>query len=605
MPAGMTEPPIGIPPSSRSAILLQRGWLAPLVIAAAVFAVYLPNLHHAFQYDDLHSIVENPHLRSLANIDDFFWRPDMFTADPKSGMYRPLVLISYAFNYALDGYQVEGYHIFNIAVHLANALLLYGLARRCFNSIFAGLVGGLLFALHPLAGEPVNYISSRSESLSALFSLLSLRLYIHAREGAGIGICLLSALAFACALLSKSIAIVLPLVYMAHQLSRGEISIGQLKGSIKYHLPFVLLGGAYAIAVNQAIRTALVDHPVRGWWVQAATQCKVLVYYLKLLFVPWGQSVEHQMILSRELGDGTLLVSLALLGTLAYCLVLLCRRSGTLFFWTVWPGLFLVPTFFVPLNVLANEHRIYIPAMGMAVLFGRVLQVYVGRRRGLPLLALVIVFYGALSIQRSLVWSTPATLWANAIAQAPFMPRPHLWMGDVYKTQGRNQKALDSYNIALTVNPGMLSGADLLAINNNMGAAYLALGRYSDAATWYRRALSIDPNYNKARDALEGLTALTSGALMPQAEKHHKTGLKMMVASLLDQAVGEFNRALAIQQHAKIYQALGLTHERIGDTKAAIVEYQTMLRLPGISDHLAMGIRRRITTLQSVEAIND
>jgi hypothetical protein len=73
----------------------------------------------------------------------------------------------------------------------------------------------------------------------------------------------------------------------------------------------------------------------------------------------------------------------------------------------------------------------------------------------------------------------------------------------------------------------------------------------------------------------------------------------------LDQAVGEFNRALAIQQHAKIYQALGLTHERIGDTKAAILVYQTMLRLPGISDHLAMGIRRRITTLQSVETIND
>ena len=160
--------------SGRWARALEEGWLGWLAISAVVLVAYFPSLHNAFQYDDLHSIVENPHLRSLANLDDFFWRPDMFTADPRSTMYRPLVLVSYTLNYALVEFRVAGYHGFNIAVHIANCLLLCALARRYFTARYIGLAGGLLFALHPIAGEPVNYISSRSESLCALFSLLSL-----------------------------------------------------------------------------------------------------------------------------------------------------------------------------------------------------------------------------------------------------------------------------------------------------------------------------------------------------------------------------------------------------------------------------------------------
>ena len=91
--------------------LQQRRAACPL-IAVAILAVYWPALDHPFQYDDIHSIVDNPHLRTLAHIDDFFWRSDMFSADTKGGMYRPLVLVSYAINYAADGYRVVGYRLF-------------------------------------------------------------------------------------------------------------------------------------------------------------------------------------------------------------------------------------------------------------------------------------------------------------------------------------------------------------------------------------------------------------------------------------------------------------------------------------------------------------
>ena len=75
-----------------------------------VFLVYSSGVSHPFHYDDLHSIRDNPHLRSVENIPQFFYRTDFFSADPRGRMYRPLVLVSYAFNYGLDKLQVESYH---------------------------------------------------------------------------------------------------------------------------------------------------------------------------------------------------------------------------------------------------------------------------------------------------------------------------------------------------------------------------------------------------------------------------------------------------------------------------------------------------------------
>ncbi len=577
--------------------ILQKGWVAWTAITLAVLAVYLPSLNHAFQYDDLHSIVENSHLRTLYNLDDFFTRPDMFTADAKSAMYRPLVLVSYAFNYALGGYQVAGYHWLNIALHWANCLLVRSLMQRLSGLWSVGLASGLLFALHPIAGEPVNYISSRSESLCAFFILISLLQYIRARERASLMPYLCSLSAFACALLAKSVGIIVPLVLAVRDATAEGVSARRLLHNAKYHLLFWLVGLAYAAGVRQALQTALIDRPVRGLSVQIFTQVKALVYYLKLLLVPWGQSVEHQFVLADGIGDGAVLAALALLGSLAFCLFLLWHRSRWLFFGCVWPALFLLPTFVVPLNVLANEHRLYIPAMGLTALLAWVLVARVERRQGLLVLGLLIASYAGLSRNRSQVWQTPATLWADALDRAPRMPRPHIFTGDVYRGQGRNIDALESYQRALTVNPESLSGGDLLVIHNNIGATYLAMGHNEQAMASYRRAIAIDPDFAKARDALEALQALASVAWHPEAEKRYKAGLKMVVAGMLEQAIAELSAALQFQRRPRIYQALALAYERSGQTAAAIEAYRALLRLPSVKATLAQNAHERLAEL--------
>ncbi|MFC1525546.1 hypothetical protein ACFL6X_01910, partial [Candidatus Latescibacterota bacterium] len=125
-------------------------------------------------------------------------------------MYRPLVLLSYAFDYAVGEYGGLGYHLTNLAIHLAVTGLLYLVLKNLGATAGAAAAGALLFGVHPLTTEPVNYISSRSESMAVMFCVASFLLYL--RTGRHRSIAVLSVAGFAAALLSKSVAIGFPLV---------------------------------------------------------------------------------------------------------------------------------------------------------------------------------------------------------------------------------------------------------------------------------------------------------------------------------------------------------------------------------------------------------
>jgi hypothetical protein len=136
-----------------------------------VAILYGSSLDGRFHYDDFHSIVQNPHIRELGNSAAFFVNTDMFSVDEDKAMYRPLLLLSFALNYAFHGYDIVGYHVVNIALHYACVLLVWGIAIRMGCTQFVALIVAAMFCAHPLATEPVNYISSRSELMGACFFL--------------------------------------------------------------------------------------------------------------------------------------------------------------------------------------------------------------------------------------------------------------------------------------------------------------------------------------------------------------------------------------------------------------------------------------------------
>ena len=274
-----------------------------MILVAGGLLVYGGSTSNAFHYDDEHSIVNNAAVRSLANLPSFFTDPTTFSEDPGKAMYRPLLVSSYALNYALDDYRLFGFHLVNLALHIGNAFLLFHLGALLFDGRSAACAA-VLFLAHPIASEPVNYISARSESLAALFYLACIARYI---KGSARG----SAFFFVLGLLSKSTAVTAPVTLLCYELGRECTWRGLLAAlsRLRWHLAAAAL---YAAFLRDLVGAAIGDNRVRGLGEQMLTQFKALVYYAKLLIFPSGLSVEHAFYVSTAVEPVHVVIALFL-----------------------------------------------------------------------------------------------------------------------------------------------------------------------------------------------------------------------------------------------------------------------------------------------------
>ena len=99
--------------------IAASSWISAAFLTVLVSGLYLSSLDNSFHYDDRHVIVENPHIRSLDRLPQFFLQPAYFSRDADKAMYRPLLLCSLALNYAWSGYQTYSYHLVNIGLRLS------------------------------------------------------------------------------------------------------------------------------------------------------------------------------------------------------------------------------------------------------------------------------------------------------------------------------------------------------------------------------------------------------------------------------------------------------------------------------------------------------
>src|SRR5213594_3953589 len=192
-------------------------WLAPLLVALFTLAAFLPALQNQFvNWDDKDNFLDNPHYRGLG------WTHLRWMWTTHLGHYIPLTWMTLGLDYLIWGMNPTGYHLTNLLLHAANAVLVYRLIVALVPGVGAraALVGALGFAIHPLRVESVAWATERRDVLSGLFYLATVLGYLRfaeaQREGrpwrgwlaASVGCFLLS-------LLAKAWGITLPLVLLA------------------------------------------------------------------------------------------------------------------------------------------------------------------------------------------------------------------------------------------------------------------------------------------------------------------------------------------------------------------------------------------------------
>ena len=487
-----------------------------LIIVLLGALIYSNTLTASFQFDDKLNIVDNQVIRDIGNL----WPP--FGA-------RWFGLLTFSLNYLAGGLDPFGYHLVNICIHILTALSVYlfvlltlrtpyfrNFSSTIISQSWFAFVCALLFVAHPIQTQAVTYIVQRFASLASLLFMLSLDFYIlarldatNSRPGPPAGRfrflrsrVLLYAAAGIFALLSlktKENAYTLPVVAAMYDLmfiSGLSAAFAAVRKRWRAAASLSALALAALVFVNSRYGLlALFDRLKATNEISRhdylITQFRVIVTYIRLLFFPTGQTIDHRYRVYHTLLDPEVIASLALIVLLAGAAVYLYAhsRNGNRYlrlvsFGILWFFITLsIESSIIPIIDVMFEHRVYLPSTGaiLAVAAAVVYALEISARDRIRvrvsaaclLVALVTMLAYAAHV-RNTVWRSELTLWTDAIAKKPLNPRAYNMVGIYLQANFRIYEAIDYFKKALEVDNSYAEA------RSNLGNAYILTGRVDE-----------------------------------------------------------------------------------------------------------------------------
>src|SRR2546426_1174670 len=551
-------------------------WLAPSLVALVTLAAFLPTLHNQFvNWDDDVNFLDNPHYRGLG-WSQLRWMWTTF----HMAHYIPLTWMTLGMDYLIWGMNPVGYHLTSLLLHVTSAVVFFFLARR-FLTLALPLASGrghaltvsagfaaLVFAIHPLRVESVAWATERRDVLSGLFYLLTLLMYMRACERGARGrrSYWLSVALFGCALLSKSMAVSLPVVLLileAYPLRRLGGSLGWSSASARRvyveKIPFVLLAAAAsALALlAQLSSRAMVSVAHLSALDRLAVSAYGLSFYLWKTVVPLNLSPLYMLPQTVNPAATPFIVSYG--GVLAVTAIALALRRR-------WPGLpaawlayvvVLLPVLGIAQNgpQIAADRYTYLAALGWAILAGAGLLSRWRRSTssttgapatwGLAGMATgIVIALGVLTWNQVQIWHDSGRLWTYALAIDPNSPIAHSNLGELLDRQGRPAEAIDHFQQALRLKP------DFPLAHNNWGMALKGQGRPAEAIDHFQQALRLKPDFPIAQNNWG--TALGQLGEPAQAIDHFQQALRLDP----DFALAHSNWGAALLQQGKPAEAI-------------------------------------------------
>jgi len=569
-----------------------------LLIILAAFAAYHNSFSGPFVFDDIPAIVDNPSIRHLWPITRVMV-PPLSTAGANG---RPMVNLSLAVNYAWGGTSVVGYHVVNLLLHVAVALVLFGLVLRTLRLPSLGgwfegkarpiaLATTLLWTVHPLLTDSVTAVIQRNELIVGFFYLVTLygvvRSYDSARKSfwytCAIAACLLG-------MASKEVMATAPVMVLLYD--RAFLS-GSFKKSLMQRRPLYLgLSATWLLLVflislaSDRNDTVGFGHGV-AWWVYALTQCQAIVRYLGLALWPQALVFDYGKEVVRDFATvwPQAAILLVLLGATVYATI---RRpklgfAGCWFFGILAPSSSIVP---LTTQTMA-EHRMYLPLISVVVLATVGLFAKAGKNAGLAIVVCVAALLGWKTVRRNEVYRSAVSLWSDTTSKRPGNVRAHNHLGNALDSAGRRSEALESYDKALQLQP------DYAMACYNKAECLLKLGQTSAAIELFDRALRISPGYFKALrgkgDALvqagrgDAAIPLYQEALKLQpddSEAARSLGIALLGAGRVPDAIERFEAILRVDpRDAKAHSNLGYALSRVGRIEMAVEHFEAAVRL--------------------------
>jgi tetratricopeptide (TPR) repeat protein len=534
---------------------VPRASILPYVVAALaaiilVFWAYSPALNGPFLFDDTTLPFALPAFSPSL--------PVWLSVD-----VRPVLFFTYWVNYHIGQNDPYSFHVVNILIHLVSGWLIFVIVRRLLewrrgtlldgrgsvttlasgdavpiravpsrdregavqttNDNLLAAFAAAIFLLHPVQTEAVAYLAGRSESLSAMFVLATLALFLYRRKAAVSWSVVAAVLAlFGLALLSKQSAIVLPaLLLLTDYWWNPPFSFQGIRANWKIYAPMALgalAGVAFFWRIIRSAETAGFGMKDLTWYQYFFTQCRALFVYLGMFLLPMNLTADWDFAISRTVLDRGAIVGMVVLLAMVAAAWHYRRRfplAGYGFFVFL---LMMAPTSsFLPIKDPIAERRLYSAILGLLLivvdLVGRVKL----ERKVLVAACLVVVLLAAVVTHaRAAVWSDPLALWEDTARKAPNKRRVRFQLGYAYFSMNPPQfeRAIAEFEKAAQLEP---PDANLML---DWGLALDGLNRRAEALAKLRTAAMMDRTahvysqigmvYAKNGDWAEALDALAA-----------------------------------------------------------------------------------------------
>ena len=595
---------------------LYRDTPAFLALALLVAASYFPAFSAGFVWDDI-IFTEEPVIHRWSGLWNIWFSP----ADiRKEGHYWPVVYTTFWLEHKLWGLEPLGYHLVNVALHLANVVLAWRLLRIL--NVPGSWAIAAVFAVHPLHVESVAWIIERKDLLSTLFYICAVFAWIRFSETPSPGrYCLLMAL-FLAGLLSKSMVVTLPAALVILQWWRH----GHVTRNDAFRLVPLLLVGLSVTAADLAFYTS--REPLSLGYSTAERMLiagHALWFYAGKLLWPTGLAVIYPLWDTR-VGDPLGWLYVAAAAGLAILLWLVRRRLGrgpaagaAFFAVTLSPVLGFIDFGYMQFSFVADRFQ-YLAGIGlMAVLVGGAAR-HARRLPGALRLGAAGAFAAALAALGTLTWHQAGiyrdeiTFFSHVVAHNPEARDAHLNLGTALVDADRLEEGHAATLVAVRQRP------DSASAQANLGSVLLRMERTDHAEVHLAKALELDPRNRRASHNMaelrrkqgryEEAAELFRKVLAKDASSalaHASLGISLFRLGRHEEAIASMDRALGLAPDSPNLHSLhvlaGRSLEALGRRPAAERRFLRALEIdPNNADALADLSRLRIAERRFDEA---
>ena len=485
--------PFGIHPNVKIILILSAILLLTIV-------VYSNSISNGFvHWDDDQNVYDNIYIKELSagNIKIYFTKALL-------AMYTPFVYISYAIDYKIGGLDPRIYHATNLLLHLLNITLLFFVVRLLTQRIEIAAIVALLFAVHPLNTGAVAPVSTRGILLYSFFFLAAFLFYIrYLKSNFGLRYLVLTLVLFLMALLSKSAAVVLPLVLLLTDYYYKRKFDAR---AVIEKIPFFTLSLVFGILTfifredTGSIGMQYVFSGLDRIFLVGYS----IVFYLFKVLIPVNLSAYYPYPVKI---DGLLPFWFYLTPLVIAAFIFLIYKLQNHRRELIFGALFFLINIILVLKIIPMGGEIvcdryaYLPHIGFFLIIGWAycwitdrVHVSSGWIKYLFIIAVVVysMAFSAISYERIKVWKDSLTLFNDVLEKYPSVDVAYNNRGNFKREQKNYPGAIDDYNKAIASNPGYAFAY------NNRGNIYKEQGDHEKAIADYNRALEIMPAYVEA-----------------------------------------------------------------------------------------------------------